>query len=844
VGSPATSPIKEAFHGAEQKSLASDKRRSVDEKKDSVMNPLSPSTTPGIDETPYIRFAIDQLTRDEEVRGSRNYAGKLEEEEYIDDFPVDRIVSDQGPVYTGTSKQKDREFLAQQKEMQAGNAPKHPLQTRPTSSSSIVHYDVFVPYNPPFASNSQPDLNFLPGILRPLWMGLFTFLCILMFIGLVFSAVWSRNHNGLWNYSNFGDNRYFIFEYLPTFFGMIILTWLFQIQIAVQRISPFMAMASYSTKSRSEGAFLDLYPTQFLLPNFQHFHAGQPIIGACFSIFWLFLFTIPLLASSFNVKYYGPANAGIWRWVAVQGAIWTVVVLYLFLIIAIITLTVKLWRTPTGLKWDPRSLADIIALLERANIMNDYADTEIFSNMSEFKQRLWNRSDRLGYWHTSRRPQDIFYGLGEEGGATRRYSVEQGRIREKRPVLSQHSSVSSFADLEAGAPAPAGEFSTRADIRSNAIRKRHMPWFLSSSAILAWIIIAVVLLIAFYVVAFVNQASTRGFLPQLSANANSGGFSPANFLYSFIPCTLGFMMYLLWLPLDFAHRRLAPFAAMSSPRGATAEKSLLLDYSYALPISVTASAVANRHWKVALLSALSTINFAIPVLSGGIFWAQWYPGTQMVRVAAHPAGLYALCVFLAIYTVAFFALLPGRKTVALPHDAKSLAEVISWLYMSPLLCDRAFARCQTKAELVGRLVGTQNGEHGIKKKPSFWASVTHLVSGGAGTRSAVEDDFGEGPSLQQDKRLSTVPEYLPAAHRAGNTFGEDLGDDPQAVSAAEKGEARNKMAYLREEVRYGFGVFIGRDGREHLGVERVRRGGRDMVIFEDGNMKRRSWGGF
>lgn len=34
------------------------------------------------------------------------------------------------------------------------------------------------------------------------------------------------------------------------------------------------------------------------------------------------------------------------------------------------------------------------------------------------------------------------------------------------------------------------------------------------------------------------------------------------------------------------------------------------------------------------------------------------------------------------------------------------------------------------------------------------------------------------------------------------------------------------------ETRYGFGVFVGRDGREHLGIERVRRAGReDMVIL-------------
>lgn len=45
-----------------------------------VQRPLSGSTppTPGIDDTPYIHFAIDQLTRDEEVNGSKAQRGVSE----------------------------------------------------------------------------------------------------------------------------------------------------------------------------------------------------------------------------------------------------------------------------------------------------------------------------------------------------------------------------------------------------------------------------------------------------------------------------------------------------------------------------------------------------------------------------------------------------------------------------------------------------------------------------------------------------------------------------------------------------------------------------------------------
>ena len=57
-------------------------------------------TTPGVDDTPYIRFAIDQLTRDEELLGSRIQDAPSEAS-----YPVDRIISDQGLGYFGHDRQ-------------------------------------------------------------------------------------------------------------------------------------------------------------------------------------------------------------------------------------------------------------------------------------------------------------------------------------------------------------------------------------------------------------------------------------------------------------------------------------------------------------------------------------------------------------------------------------------------------------------------------------------------------------------------------------------------------------------------------------------------------------------
>ncbi|KAH7405775.1 hypothetical protein DE146DRAFT_690589 [Phaeosphaeria sp. MPI-PUGE-AT-0046c] len=774
------------------------------------MDAESSITTPGQDTTPYIRFAIDQLTRDEEVRGSRIYpqVEHTAEEDDEDDYPVDRIVPDHGLGYMAQEqatqqrmsrhipikhdiKPSVRETTNKQMQLPMPMAvapPKqHATQTpyHQQPSSPRGSKDVFVASTQPHA-----PLDFLPAILRPVWLGLFIFLSLLMIVGLIFCAVYSSRSGGigLWDYGSFGDGRYFIFEYLPTLFGMIIFLWLLQIQTALQRIVPFISMASDSFHRRSEAVFLRLYPTQFLLPNIQHFRAGHPMVGVCFLVFWLFSWTIPLLASSFNVRY--DLDRGVWRWVAVQGIVWTVVTLYILLVIVLVGLVLFLRRNTTGLKWDPRSLADIISLLERSNIMVDYTGSETFGK-SDW-HLVANRADRIGYWTTTKRPNDVFYGIGEEGGETRRYSVEQGRIREK-------GAEREYPDTTTGEQ---GDFSIRMDIRSPDVRLKYLPWYLRDTSVIAWIVIATVLLVAFLVVSFVNSAVRLGFLPQVFARTNAGGFSASNFLYSFIPALIGQFLFLSLLSLDYSLRVLQPYMSLSSKGGATAEQSLLVDYASRLPMSVTLSAIENKHFQTAILSLVSFASMTLPVLAGGCFWTQYYNNEEVVRVAADLPGYYALCFFLVLYALSLLALIPGRRRAALPHRSTTLSEIISWVYQSPIIADRAFARPQTKPELVARLMGNTYLE-------STWTkSIISLVRP---SRDNLRADSPTDPALQEKQ-----------GHR----------------------ERRDEAAGPAG-TRYGFGIHVGRDGLEHLGIDRVRRGdrsGRELVIFEEQRKnKRKSW---
>jgi len=772
-------------------------------------------TTPGQDTTPYIRFAIDQLTRDEEVRGSRVYpdARPPPPDRDDDDYPVERIVPDHGLGYMAqeqrTQQRMSHQSLQHTRTRSAGraqlvhipeaaqspspssrgpspphqqfyNTPLHQRQeSQPRPTSPRVQKDVFVASN-----SSHAQLHFLPAILRPVWLAFFISLCLIVLGALLFAALYSNRSGGigLWDYGRFGDGRYFVFQYLPTLVGAFMLLWLIQIQTALQRVVPFLSMASDSFYRRSEAVFLRLYPMQWLLPNTEHFRAGHRRVGFCYLVFWLFTWTVPLLASAFNVRY--NQDRSVWRWVAVQGVIWTVVVLYILLIITLLVLMVFLIRNPSGLRWDPRSLADILSFLERANNLADYTNSETFDK-GDWHQ-VSNRGDRIGYWTTTRQPTDTFYGIGEEGGETRCYSVAEGQIREKADRTSAQGT----------------DFSIRMDIRSPGVRLRYLPWYLRDTSVIAWIVIAITLLVAFFVVSFIHSAVRLGFLPQVFARANEGGFSASNFLYSFVPALLGTFLFLALLSLDYSLRTLQPYMALASKGGATAEQSLLVDYACRLPISATISAIENKHMQTAVLSLVSLLSVALPIIAGGCFWTQYYETEDTVRVAAHLPAYYALCFFLALYTVSLFALIPGRRRAALPHRSNTVAEIISWVYQSPILTDRAFARPQTKPELVARLMGSTYLEN------TWTRSVASLVR----------------PSRNNLRDTSSAHPDKPTAIQSQNT------DTPPHPGS----------------IRYGFGIHVGRDGLEHLGIDRLRRGGdrtaRELVIYEQQrNNTRKSW---
>ena len=519
---------------------------------------------------------------------------------------------------------------------------------------------------------------------------------------LIFCNISSTQHSGLLDYDGVGSSRYFLFQYLPQLLASIIVVWRFVLEAAIYRTLPFTALASERSSERV-GAMhhMSLFPSNFILPNTTLFGQRQPLLGVCFLIFWVSTFTVPLQASAFQTRLVRSNGEAIWRWTSVQPVAWTLVALYVLLAFALLTTLVHFNRRRTGLMWDATSLADILVMMQRSNILHHFDETE---TCMAWGPEQSPRDSRLGYWRLSNNPHDIFYAIGAENEPTGGKSAPRARPTEK-----VYHDPAGF-DVEGQRPlksASLGSFHT--SIHSPAVRYRWTPWFLKDTFVVAWIVTALVLLVAFIVVSFVRHAIRDGFIPLLASSANGMGFSPADFLYSFIPSLIGLILFLLWQPFDMYFRALQPFSNLAHPRGASAEGSLLLNYTSGFPIAISINAAIAGHYKVAWFSFVSLLAITLPILGGGIFTAQFFPSEQEVRVAADMAGFYALLVFVILYAISFLFVWPTR-TRHLPHDIKTLADLTSFLYQSPLLDDAAFKAPRSKTDLVTRLLSAQPGE--------------------------------------------------------------------------------------------------------------------------------------
>ncbi|KAK3330532.1 hypothetical protein B0H66DRAFT_66608 [Apodospora peruviana] len=719
---------------------------------------LAGIVTPGVDDTPYIQYAIEALTRDRDT----GYSAEGDASSSTSgggDVPVTRFFAPgQRTEYQQPPQlvPQDHQWQPQQEAHASGPAPipmpvpvplpvpfpSHPQQThipagqvtdngrrfhnfepnRRDSADSLastllkagnrpaqphewtaLDRDAIVARIGGPKTNGLPQLNFRPLALRTPSLIAFMTLCLMMIAALIFCAIYSHVHHGLLAYTSIYGGQYFLFRILPQLLSAVILLYSQFIIASMFRILPFARLASEEPEEREGAIFQDLYLKSFLWPRLD----GPWTVWVPSFIAWLMNFTIPLQSSLFTVIWVDDA----WKWGTVQGIAWALVALYLALFFSTIIIE-RHWATveKTGLMWDPRSLADIIAMVSDTNTADDYRGTQIAGTRDGIRFALRRQTNvRLGYWTWRDGRPGFWYTLG-----TPTDNASSAPVLDQLPgkgMMKQQQQKHHHHDKEKQAMmTSAGLFTGEHDVEvsvgaSPQARYRHLPWCLRSNQLLYFVITAFVLLLALFVVSFLPSTHvTRGFLPWLSAAPGRGAFSAADFLYSFLPSLLGMIVFLLFQSLDLSLRILQPWAALADdfPRGARAEHSLLVDYAACGPIQSSLHALVNKHWRAAALSFLSTIFVLIPILAGGMFMALTAPD-GVVRIFPNIGALAIVLALLVLYFVALVGLFPNRRSFRLPHAVGCLAEIVSFLANDDLLNDLSFKQCRTREEMLGKM---------------------------------------------------------------------------------------------------------------------------------------------
>lgn len=711
------------------------------------------TVTPGVDDTPYIHYAIDALTRDRDT----GYSGNETSASDIAVHHIPPIVPMQSTGYLGSPLAREQWPQHQHQPVSPGQEPMEPspvyyqdendrahgqpgrigrltplgFETSGLNDSPVptawaprskhttiqphewrpVETDTMAETVSQEKASGFPPLDFLPSLLRPGSFAFLMFLCILMLTALIFSAVHSEQNQGLMEFNGLiYGSQYFVFRILPQLLAAIILIYSQCVVAAMFRIYPFLRLSSDRPEDRDGAIFQDLYPKSFLWPRFiGGWRVWTPIL-----VTWLLSITIPLQSTLFTVILVD----GVWMWGTVQGVAWTLVALYVALLVAAV-IGFSFWARvqKTGLLWDARSLADIAMMISGTNTAADYQGTQLAGTRDRLRFALRRRGgDRLGYWTWKDGRGGHWYALGN--------SMDDERYLPFPDIPEAYGAKADrLRDSASGYDVEASTYQSQA-------RYRYLPWCLRSPQLLSAVVAAFSLLLGLLVVSFLQSTRiTSGFRPLVQAAPQQGSFSAADFLYSFLPSLVGLILWQLFQALDLTVRTLQPWAALAETRGSAAEKSLLADYAACVPVQSTIHAAKNGHWRVAAMSLLSTVFLLLPVLGGGMFMAFTRPDGQVRMFPNVPAFAIALAL-LVLYFLALVGMVPRRGAFRLPHAVDCLAEIISFLANKDLLADQAFKKCATKADML-RQMGLAHGTRETQPRWVFAAAVRSSLASSA-----------------------------------------------------------------------------------------------------------------
>ena len=734
------------------------------------------NVTPGIDDTPYVLYALDALTGDVSLSASATHVDESGSDSKHSSFPFRHIPNKDPRHYRRLSLRRDstcigtasirplaaslpmqcefnRQIATRQSrgfEARARQVPSsHPLQpaapdaprvSTTSSNSTLVYSGAQAPhFSLPadhlkdswayldlksFSPQTQlvfPSPNFKPLIMRRLSLAFLIFLCVLMVVALMFSAVYSARYNGLTSYDgSLSGGRFLLFRVLPQLLSVFILLYSLHLSSTIVRIYPFSRMQALENphpEHRHGAIFDDLFPRSYLWPQVSRnmpWSIRLPLV-----VIWISNFTVPLQSSLFSIAMDGNDM----RWVTAQGVAWTLVALYTCLASSVVSILI-FWRGhSTGLIWDPRSIADLITLATNSNTMADYNGTELLATRDDLRVALHRRAiDKLGYWAwRDGRTNGIWHGIGTDllddaWLDAQRYKDLLSRTP-KRKYLSWKKKLQARTDAASvGIDPETLLFSPHSD----AVRNRYLPWCLRDGPLYCFTFGAFILLVGLFVISFLPSTSIKkGFAPLASSKSTSRAILAVNFLYSFLPALIGHLIFLLASSLDMTVKVVQPWAELTRHAGgAQASASILADYAACFPLQSTWHAAKNGHWRLAAISLLATSSAFLPALSGG-FLVTLPASTGEARVVSNFALYVCVLVLLVLLFAGLVSMLPSRHDYRLPHGVSCIAEIFSFCANDDLMNEPAFKDARKRQNLLDQL-----GVNSLPTDRSRWIFAT------------------------------------------------------------------------------------------------------------------------
>ncbi|KAF9876134.1 hypothetical protein CkaCkLH20_06580 [Colletotrichum karsti] len=493
--------------------------------------------------------------------------------------------------------------------------------------------------------------------------------------------------------ANINTSAYYGFNVLLVLVGTATAAHLEYLALNLSRVAPFMLCATEQGASARDTVLRRYFPAP---PVWNAWWARDWLLLSSHTMYWLSYLIIVLDSVVFykEVQDLGGVvslrvNATICHILVI---VYCVIQLYLALLIC------SLWNKTTGLRWDPDTMADILALFRYSDFRDRFEGSSVATPSSMLDQ-LGDMSIRLGYWQ--RENGDYWHGFGsfskgkgkEEMLPISGENIPSGppvlELRHMRQETSTENPSSQAKPIEKPPKAPDTKYQTETITKQELARLRHNPTSTPTIARPPTVLITAFLAAGLAVLFIAGIALTspsdesEEFCWELPALERTW----AHVIFDAIPMALALQISYFWNAFSLFMAHTEPFARMSDQSTNTAARTLLFEPNRARsPLGIRDSFKHNHHKLARVTLCALLYKVAMPPLTASGIVVYEIPETRGSKVCFHrPTSVLCAAAF-ALFAIRIFLeglrdIQPGRT----PRTYSTIADLLSWASASEAL---------------------------------------------------------------------------------------------------------------------------------------------------------------